>query len=81
MNFFTWIREGVKQSVLLGVTDAIEHLGEPADGDPSRQKLLAFLREGAAPALPDVPERARKGQPRRLGRSLRDLETDPPAAS
>ena len=26
-NFFQWIREGVKQSVLLGVTDAVDQLG------------------------------------------------------
>lgn len=73
MNFFMWIREGVKHSVMLGVTDAIEQLGEPPQGEDSRQKLLAFLREGAAAEL---PQRGRKSQPRRLGRSLRDLDSE-----
>ncbi|MEZ6074929.1 MAG: hypothetical protein R3C56_04395 [Pirellulaceae bacterium] len=30
MNFFGWIRDGVRQSVLLGVSDAVEQLGTPA---------------------------------------------------
>ena len=29
INFFDWIREGVKQSVLLGVSDAAEQIGVP----------------------------------------------------
>jgi hypothetical protein len=32
-NFFEWIRDGVRQSVLLGVSDAIEELGTPAQGE------------------------------------------------
>lgn len=30
MNFFGWIRDGVRQSVLLGVSNAVEQLGTPA---------------------------------------------------
>ena len=31
-NFFNWIRDGVKKSVLLGVSDAVDEIGVP-DGD------------------------------------------------
>ncbi len=73
VNFFTWIREGVKQSVLLGVADAVEHLGAPPEGDNSSQKLLSFLRDDSSPS---TTSKGRKGQPRRLGRSLRDIEAE-----
>ena len=72
VNFFTWIREGVRQSVLMGVSDAIEHLGSPADGEQSSRKLLSFLRDDTTP----TPARGRKGQSRRLGRSLKDIDTE-----
>ena len=74
VNFFTWIREGVKQSVMLGVADAVEHLGAPPEGDKSSEKLLSFLRDDTSSST--TAAKGRKGQPRRLGRSLRDIETE-----
>lgn len=70
-NVFDWIREGVKRSVILGVHDAVEAIGSPADDD-ARQRLAALLppAEGAASGAALVAGTKRK----RLGRSLRDFE-------
>jgi hypothetical protein len=74
VNFFDWIRDGVRQSVLLGVSDAIEQLGTPADSEDVHPGVASFLasekgekkRVGAAAATGT----GRK----RLGRSLKDIE-------
>jgi hypothetical protein len=77
INFFSWLREGVKHSVLLGVSDAVDHLGTPREGDPIHQRLTAFLQapEGgsSAPRLTDGSSR------RKLGRTLQDIHADAPA--
>ena len=44
-NFFEWIREGVKRSVLLGVSDAVETMGTPHDPETSRDKIMSVLRD------------------------------------
>ena len=71
-NLFDWIREGVKRSVILGVQDAVEAIGSPADDD-ARTRLAALLpsAEGAAtgPALATAGTKRK-----RLGRSLRDFD-------
>ena len=75
-NVFDWIRSGVKQSVLLGFSDALEEVGTPPDG------------EDVGPAMSGVLEQAARGKKsgttrrKRLGRSLKDLnpvEGDPKA--
>lgn len=80
MNFFGWIRDGVRQSVLLGVSDAVEQLGSPAaseDIHPSVAGLLNVERSGGeAPKMMansnNTPNKGRK----RLGRSLKDIGTE-----
>lgn len=80
VNFFEWIRDGVRQSVLLGVSDAIEQLGTPADSDEIHPGVAAFMasdkgekrRLGAATGTGATAGR------KRLGKSLKDIET--PAA-
>lgn len=86
MGLFHWIREGVKQSVLLGVSDAVEVIGTPEDASPYHPALQAFAKaplqrlEGAsanpslAPRLAGEPNASRK----RLGKSLKDI--NPPKA-
>jgi hypothetical protein len=69
-NMFQWIREGVKQSVILGVHDAVEAIGAP-EGDDVRERLAALLppaEPATATALPGA------GKRKRLGRSLRDFD-------
>ena len=83
MNFFTWIRDGVRQSVLLGVSDAIETLGTPASTEDLHPSVAGLLRADrsveAAPRLAPVGVGNTGGNSanrKRLGRSLKDIETD-----
>jgi len=73
VNLFLWIREGVKQSVLLGVSDAIEAIGTPENSEDIGPRLLEFMKQGSSDAA------AKSGGPasqrKRLGRSLKDLES------
>jgi hypothetical protein len=80
MNFFTWIREGVRQAVLMGVTDAVDGIGTPPSGDDMSQKLMELIRSGgprlegsesamAVATLPSAPARRRK-----LGRTLSEIQ-------
>ena len=74
-NFFDWIRDGVKRSVLLGVSDAVDVMGMPQDDESSRSKILSFLQEEG-----NQSERRRLSSPnnttgstRKLGRSIADI--------
>ena len=73
MNFFGWLRAGVRQAVLEGVSDAVETIGDPADNSAFQEHLALAIENGANdPALGGKKgTRARK----RLGRSLKDVET------
>jgi len=71
MNFFSWIREGVRQAVLLGVNDAVEHIGTPPDGNDMGQRLLDVVRAGTpAPAAVLTAEPPKR---KKLGRSLEEI--------
>jgi hypothetical protein len=72
MNFFSWIRGGVRQAVLLGVSDAVGDIGTPPEGDDISQRLLEALRSGQ-PALGDSRS-AERGSRKKLGRSLEQLQ-------
>ena len=65
-NFFQWIREGVRQSVLLGVSDAMNQIGTPEQGGELHEELQRSLGTVKSPSRPS----GRK----RLGKSLRELE-------
>ena len=69
VNFFEWIREGVRKSVLLGVSDAIEQIGAPNDSEKLHPNLSAMLQEAPKPKK----SRASGGR-KRLGKSLKDME-------
>jgi hypothetical protein len=69
-NVFDWIREGVKRSVILGVSDAMESIGSP-DGDDAHARLAQLLPATAEATEPAI---ATGGKRKRLGRSLRDFE-------
>ncbi|MBQ9875334.1 MAG: hypothetical protein IJM30_12845 [Thermoguttaceae bacterium] len=74
-NFFEWIREGVKRSVLMGVSDAVETMGAPHDPEASRDKIMAFLKEDAetpSATRRRVSSSASSGQ-RKLGRSIAEI--------
>jgi hypothetical protein len=69
-NMFDWIREGVKRSVILGVSDAMESIGSP-EGDDARARLAQLLPVSAEAAEPALAGSAKR---KRLGRSLRDID-------
>ncbi|MFM7845251.1 MAG: hypothetical protein ACKPEY_13595 [Planctomycetota bacterium] len=71
-NVFNWIRDGVRQSVLLGVSDALEQIGTTPDGEDGRARFQELVRRGELLAPTDTNKT--ESRPRRLGRSLKDLE-------
>lgn len=77
LNFFDWIREGVRQSILLGVTDAAEHLGSAADVESLNTQLLASIQQQRLVTSP-VAAGGRAGAKKRkaLGRSLNQLSEE-----
>ncbi len=64
LGLFQWIREGVRQSVLLGVTDALESIGSPDDASKLHPALMSLSstrqeiskRQRAARSSRDAPE-------------------------
>jgi len=82
-NFFDWIRDGVKRSVLMGVTDAVDQMGMPADEESSKDKILSFLQNENSSKLPtqSVPLRRRlpggtSAPARKLGRSITEIHQE-----
>jgi hypothetical protein len=74
VNFFTWIREGVKQAVLLGVSDAVQEIGAPDNEEDMSHRLLEVIKnDGKTPALAGKSQ-ASSGGRKRLGRSLKEIE-------
>ncbi|MEC8555404.1 MAG: hypothetical protein VXZ82_10410 [Planctomycetota bacterium] len=78
VNFFSWLRDGVKQSVLLGVSDAVEQLGAPSE-EELHPSVAGFLKtDGSAAASPRLTgsgTKTTRGR-KRLGKSLKDIDVD-----
>jgi len=83
LGLFNWIRDGVKQSVLLGVSDAIDTIGSPEENRTFNPALLSFAKQPLAlqdnariddPAPRKLPGASGR---KRLGRSLRDIDPKP----
>jgi hypothetical protein len=83
MSFFEWVREGVRQAVVLGIADAVEDVGTrnreedfgPALAQSLRERLAVrreptVLETSTAPLTATAT--AAPGR-RRLGRSLEGL--------
>lgn len=76
MSFFDWLREGVRQAVVLGLADAVEDVGTRTKGEDLGPALAQSLRERLAVRKePTVVETspllsAKPTGRRRLGRSL-----------
>lgn len=77
MSFFQWIREGVRQAVVLGLADAVEDVGARVSEEDLGPALAQTLRERLAVTAdnatrPTVLESSGVGAAprRRLGRSL-----------
>jgi hypothetical protein len=76
MSFFEWLREGVRQAVVLGLADAVDDVGNRTKGEDLGPALAQSLRERLAvrkettvvETSPLVADK-QSGR-RRLGRSL-----------
>lgn len=73
MAFFEWLREGVRQAVVLGLADAVDDVGARCRGEDlgpalaqSLRERLSVTREPAVIESAAAPAAGRK----RLGRSL-----------
>lgn len=75
MNFFDWIREGVRQSVLLGLSDAATDIGAEQDVEVLNQHLLGSLQRGRITAEPAASGRGRR---KALGRTIPQIVEEKP---
>jgi hypothetical protein len=84
-NFFDWIKNGVKWSVLHGVEEAVQELGTPpSDEESPKGKILSFLQNEEPQKLTSTnaaPVRRRLGgsssaPARKLGRSLAEIPSE-----
>lgn len=71
-NFFEWIRTSVRQSVLLGVSDAVGQMGMPHETQEAQQHLLEVFRENGASGTPRAIGTA--APRKKLGRSLKQIQ-------
>jgi hypothetical protein len=76
VNFFNWIREGVRQAVLYGVHDAVGELGTPHSGENMNERILHLLRTApdADPPRLEAATTATAVKRKRLGRTLGDIQ-------
>ncbi|NLX97515.1 MAG: hypothetical protein GXY83_15210 [Rhodopirellula sp.] len=78
-NFFAWLREGVRQAVLLGVSDAVQNIGTPREDDQVGHRLMEMLQQGG-PATAPHKLAQNSGSPgagqkrRKLGRTLEEIQ-------
>lgn len=75
MSFFDWIRDGVKQSVLLGLNDAVEQIGTPGESGELHPNMVALL-DGGQESNTKTTKRKRGGTAasrKRLGKSLKEM--------
>ncbi len=73
INFFDWIREGVRQSVLLGLSDAASDIGSAKDVEVLNQQFLSSIQQGRITVEPGKPT---KGRRKALGRTLSEISED-----
>lgn len=76
MMFFQWLREGVRQAVVLGLVDAIDDVGGRSANEDLGPALAQSLRDRLAvqrePLVLDPAATPSTGR-KRLGRSLEGL--------
>lgn len=76
MSFFNWVREGVRQAVVLGLADAIDDVGTRTRDEDLGAALAQTLRDRLAvttsPTVLESPATPAAGR-RRLGRSIEGL--------
>ena len=75
LNLFDWIREGVRQSVLLGVSDAAEHIGNQNEAKEFSGNILSAFDQAKLSSGGEKSGAKRKGGAKKkaLGRSLSNV--------
>jgi hypothetical protein len=81
MNFFNWVRDGVRHAVLLGVSDAVNDIGTPATGDDIGRRLLEKVQSSPTALLTETPSKPDHLPRKKLGRSLEQIQTASAKAS
>jgi len=73
-NFFDWVRDGVKNSVLHGVNDAVHAMGMPPE-ESSKDKVLGWLKNNADSEHPvrRITNGTASSGSKKLGRSLSEI--------
>ena len=73
-NFFDFIRDGVKNSVLHGVNDAVHAMGMPPE-ENSKDKVLGWLKSSADSEVPvrRISAGTASSGTKKLGRSLNEI--------
>ena len=79
-NLFNWIREGVRRSVMLGVSDAMDSVGTPPTSQDLQKSLQDFRSRIETPMdrgamTPSLASTSSAPQRKRLGRTLNDLKS------
>ncbi|MCL2743376.1 MAG: hypothetical protein FWE67_05950 [Planctomycetaceae bacterium] len=74
-NFFSFIRDGVRRSVLGGVEDAVQTLGLPPESDSTKSVLFKnLLTDDTVDASTPRKITASRGGQSKLGRGIGDLQ-------
>ena len=82
MSVFNWIRDGVRRSVIQGVSDAITQIGVPDQSDDLHPQLASMI--GEAPvlsaremtSLPAVSSSGAQPSRKRLGKSFEQIRRE-----
>lgn len=74
MNFFNWIREGVRQAVLLGVSEAVESIGPAPNGEDMSKRMLEVLRRGGPQVDTNHLPVSASPKRKKLGRTLNEIQ-------
>ena len=71
-NFFDWVRDGVKNSVLHGVNDAVNVLGMPHE-ETAKDKILGFLKTDSEAPVRRITSGGTSAGTKKLGRGLSEI--------
>ncbi len=72
MNFFEWLRNGVRQSVILGVSDAVEQIGVPDESEATPTLAALLGTDTSSTTKPRRKSNSTAGR-KRLGKSLKEM--------
>lgn len=75
VNFFQWLRDSVRQSVILGVSDAVEQIGVPEHEPETPANLSALLGyDNKSSTKTKRKSTSSTNSRKRLGKSLKDMD-------